>query len=166
MYPSGYTNPQVKGPGGGDCQKNRAKAAAHSQQAFLCFLTVSQPLRGCVLTRWKRRRQQPPPFCLRQPDLTCSDNELYAKTDRPGIRQDRRIRSASQEVFYRGQQEQVSRIKNIEQPLQSSPFLPVIQGERNQTEACRAIIPHRSRERRERQCRGSSPDEGLRPEFR
>ena len=35
------------------------------------------------------------------------------------------------------------RVKDIKQPLQSLPFLPVIQGKGDKAESCGTIVPHR-----------------------
>ena len=36
------------------------------------------------------------------------------------------------------------RVKDIKQPLQSLPFLPVIQGKGDEAESCGTIVSHRS----------------------
>jgi hypothetical protein len=54
--------------------------------------------------------------------------------------------SMLQNGFDDGKHQKVSGIKLIEKPLQASPFLPVIESKRDETEPCRAVIPHRSRQ--------------------
>ena len=75
-----------------------------------------------------------------------------------------RIVSGSQEGLDRSQHKKVPRIKNVEQPFQSLPLLPVIQGKGDQAEPCRAIISHRPRERQEGHAHAAPDQRMISPE--